>query len=166
MPYIASPEVEAETVAKIAKMLDIMGGSVALKNENQMDMATAISGCGPAYMTLFLEALVEVGVHIGLSRNQAFMLASRSMQGSAALAIHEQDCTLPEHKYSVTSPGGVTASALFAAEKLSLRSTVGEIVWTAYRRCLEIGDESDTRVFGPGVYEPKKASYSGRRQDV
>lgn len=83
------------------EMLENMGLALELKKERQLDMATAVSGSSPAYFLLILEALVEAGVHIGLSRDVAFKLAMQSMLGTAIMA-QGTNGDLATLKYSVT----------------------------------------------------------------
>lgn len=154
VPWVIAPCVKKETCDELDVMFTLMGNSVPLKKEMQIDMATAISGSSPAYFLLFLEALVEGGVHIGLSRDVAFELARQSMLGTAEM-IKDAD-TLATQKYSVTSPGGITASALYQAERSALRHTVSSIVWAAYRRTLEISADGPKTVYGPGVWMPRE----------
>ena len=83
--------------------------------------------------------MTDAGVHCGLPRRKAEIMAMKSMQGSVNFALmqHGKE-NFAELKAAVTSPGGTTASALHQAEKHGLRATVAEIVWACYRRSLEI----------------------------
>jgi pyrroline-5-carboxylate reductase len=94
-------------------------------------MTVTMSGSLPAFYFLILEAMVDAGVHLGLPRDLAFDLASAGFAGSAqyAIAANQNDSPLAQLKGKVTSPGGVTASALFKAEQLGLRNVVAEMVW-------------------------------------
>ena len=88
-----------------------------------------------------MEAMTDAGVHCGLPRRQAELMAMKSMQGSVnfALTQHGKE-NFAELKAAVTSPGGTTASALHQAEKHGLRHTVSSIVWACYKRSLEIAE--------------------------
>lgn len=96
-----------------------------------------------------MEAMTDAGVHCGLPRRQAEIMAMKSMQGSVSFALQQHGKqNFAELKAAVTSPGGTTASALHQAEKHGLRNTVAEIVWACYRRSLEIArDDSTVYVF-------------------
>eukprot|EP00052_Salpingoeca_macrocollata_P009986 m.78257 g.78257 ORF g.78257 m.78257 type:complete len:297 (-) comp17345_c0_seq1:54-944(-) len=134
-----------------------MGTPVRLKKEMHIDMATAISGSSPAFFLLYLEGLVEAGVHLGLSRDVCFELARHSMLGTAEMVMQGDE--LASAKYAVTSPGGATASGLYQAEASALRHTVAAMAWATYRRCLEIAEGGNKKtVYGPGIFTPKVIS--------
>jgi pyrroline-5-carboxylate reductase len=93
-------------------LLSALGESVYATEEKELDMATALSGTGPAYVFLFMEAMIDAGVHLGFSRRIAETLVNQTVIGSALFAkqagLHK--ATL---RNQVTSPGGTTAEALY-----------------------------------------------------
>lgn len=158
IPYVSTPEVSSEQREMVDNLFSALGYPMELTKESHLDISTAISGSSPAYFFLIMEAMADAGVHCGLPRRQAELMAMKSMQGSVnfALAQHGR-ANFAELKAAVTSPGGTTASALHQAEKNGLRATVAEIVWACYRRSLEIAS-NDFKVYGPGTWEPKIVS--------
>jgi pyrroline-5-carboxylate reductase len=111
----------------VRKILGAMGKEAYLPEEKYLDMVTGLSGSGPAYVFLFIEALTDAGVHVGLSRDMAYTMALQTVIGSARYA--EKTGRHPAMlRNQVTSPGGTTAEALRAFEKGSFRSDVLEAV--------------------------------------
>jgi pyrroline-5-carboxylate reductase len=103
-------------------------------------MATALSGTGPAYVFLFMESLVDAGVHLGFSRRIALQLVTQTVLGSALFA--QQSHLHPaELRNMVTSPGGTSAEALYQLEKGGLRTVMSRAVWAAYQRSRILGGE-------------------------
>ncbi|HUS04429.1 MAG TPA: pyrroline-5-carboxylate reductase dimerization domain-containing protein, partial [Dehalococcoidia bacterium] len=98
-----------------------------------LDMATALSGSGPAYVFLFIEALIDAGVHIGLPRNMAEKLAIQTIIGSTH-AVQKTGKHPAELRNMVTSPGGTTVEALLQLEKGNFRSILLEAVAAAYNK--------------------------------
>lgn len=124
---------------KMAKeILSSMGEEQYFADEKYIDMATAISGSGPAYVFLFIESFIDAGVHIGLPRNVAQKLVIETVIGSAEtirkLAKHPA-----ELKNMVTSPGGTTAEALLQLEAGGFRSMVINAVMAAYNKAKKLG---------------------------
>ena len=115
-----------------------LGESVHVQEEKYLDMATAVSASGPAYVFTFLEALVDAGVHIGLSRDMSEQLAINTVIGSALLA-RDTDKHLSVLRNMVTSPGGTTAEALLTLETGGFRGTVIDAVIAAYKKSLSLG---------------------------
>lgn len=124
----------------VRKILGAMGREAYVPEEKYLDMATGLSGSGPAYVFLFIEALTDAGVHIGLSRELASTMALQTVLGSARYA--EVTGKHPaELRNQVTSPGGTTAEALRAFEAGSFRSNVLEAVVAAYEKSKALGGE-------------------------
>lgn len=119
-------------------ILSSMGEELYFKDEKYLDMATAISGSGPAYVFLFIEALIDAGVHIGLPRDTAQKLVVETVAGSAE-AMNKMARHPAELKNMVTSPGGTTAEALHRLESGGLRSLVVDAVTAAYEKAKSIG---------------------------
>ncbi|MEJ5913898.1 pyrroline-5-carboxylate reductase [Pseudokineococcus sp. 1T1Z-3] len=113
-------------------------GDVVVVPESQQDAATAVSGSGPAYVLLVLEALVEAGVHAGLPRTVSAQLATGTLAGTAALVREsgEHPSLLRER---VTSPGGTTAAGLRQLDERGVRAAVLAAVEAAQARARELG---------------------------
>jgi pyrroline-5-carboxylate reductase len=122
----------------VAKALfDAVGITVAL-DESQLDAVTGLSGSGPAYIFLILEALADAGVKMGLSRRNAQRLAAQTVMGSAKLLL-ETDEHPGRLKDMVTSPGGTAIAGLHTLEQGGLRTTLINAVETATLRARELG---------------------------
>jgi len=139
--WTATPEVREEQRKDAARVLAALGQEVAVAEEKLVDMATALSASGPAYVFLFIEALTDAGVYLGMSRDLAQKLAVQTVLGSAAMAQ-----TGGKHpaqlRDMVTSPGGTTAEALLVLEAGGFRSTVIEAVIAAYEKAKRLGEEA------------------------
>lgn len=133
----AVPEAARQDAAQIFAS---MGAEAFVAEERYLDMATAVSGSGPAYVFLFMEALVDAGVHIGLGRDLAATLAMKTVLGSAKYA-QEAGGNLAELRNQVTSPAGTTADALRALEQGGFRAVVLEAVIAAHERSKALGRE-------------------------
>lgn len=125
-----------EQVEAICAMLGAVG-TVLEVPEHDMDMVTAISGSGPAYFFLMVEALVDAGVAMGLTRPVASKLAIGTLAGSAKM-LQESGKTPAQLRESVTSPGGTTAAGLRAFEDGGFRSTIYEVVEAAAEKSREM----------------------------
>jgi pyrroline-5-carboxylate reductase len=138
--WAASKEV-SEAQQKIARtILSALGEEVYVEDESYLDMATALSGSGPAYVFLFTEALIDAGVHMGFPRRIAEQLVLQTIKGSASYyqGASRHPATL---RNQVTSPGGTSAEALYYLEKAGFRTAISRAVWAAYQRSLELGKE-------------------------
>jgi len=114
-------------------ILGSMGEELYVNDEKCLDMATALSGSGPAYVFLFIEALIDAGVHIGLPRNMAEKLAIQTIIGSTH-AVQKTGRHPAELRNMVSSPGGTTVEALLQLEKGNFRSILLEAVAAAYNK--------------------------------
>ena len=136
--WTATAAVDERGRAKARTILEALGEQEYVEHEEEIDMATALSGTGPAYVFLFMEALIDAGVHMGFSRRVAARLVHQTALGAVEFAVEA-----PEHvarlRNQVTSPGGTTAEALYELEKGRLRTVLSDAVWAAYRRTLELG---------------------------
>ncbi len=140
--WTTTPEVTEEQRAKAKGILQAMGEEVYVKDEDLLDMATALSGTGPAYVFLFMEALIDAGVHLGFSRRVAQELVLQTMKGAVAFA--RQSTLHPaELRNMVTSPGGTCAEALYQLEKGGLRTILSRAVWAAYQKSRYLGGLSE-----------------------
>ena len=126
-------------------ILSALGEEVWVEDENYLDMATALSGTGPAYVFLFMEALIDAGVHMGFPRHLAEQLVVQTLRGSV-----EYYSKAEHHPASlrnqVTSPGGTSAEALYYLEKAGFRTAISRAVWAAYQRSLELGKEKPIHI--------------------
>lgn len=114
------------------------GQEVFVEEEHYLDMATALSGTGPAYVFMFMEAMIDAGVHLGFSRRIAEQLVIQTMRGAVEYAAvsKEHPAAL---RNQVTSPGGTSAEAIYHLEKGGLRTVISRAVWAAYQRSVALG---------------------------
>jgi pyrroline-5-carboxylate reductase len=120
-----------------------MGEEIFTENEDDLDRATALSGTGPAYVYLFMEAMVDAGVHLGFSRRIAERLVIETLRGSVDFYDQgeEKERHLAALRNQVTSPGGTSAEALYFLEKAGFRTAISRAIWAAYQRTLELGQD-------------------------
>jgi pyrroline-5-carboxylate reductase len=131
---------QKETAREILKAF---GDEVFLDEERFLDMATALSGTGPAYVFLFMEAMVDAGVHLGFSRRVAEVLVAKTIRGSVDFYSNPDDpLHLARLRNQVTSPGGTSAAALYYLEKAGFRTAISRAIWAAYERSRELGVDS------------------------
>ena len=130
--YAASPEVTSQQLAGFLDAMDAAGIFTELP-EHLIDAGSAVSGCGPAFADLFIEALADGGVLCGLPREKAVMLAAQMTAGAAKLVL-ESGMHPGALKDAVCSPGGTTIEGVRALEKGAFRSAVMEAVIAAYRK--------------------------------
>lgn len=121
-------------------VLSAIGEEVEVEDEKFMDMATALSGTGPAYVFMVMEALIDAGVHMGFPRRIAAQLVEQTVIGAVRYSA-QSGKHVAELRNMVTSPGGTTAAALYELEKGRLRTVLADGVWAAYRRARELGGE-------------------------
>lgn len=143
--WTASKEATAEQRKMTQSILGALGDEVFVEDESYLDMATALSGTGPAYVFLFAEALIDAGVHMGFPRRIAERLVLQTVKGSASFyeSAGRHPATL---RNQVTSPGGTSAEAIYYLEKAGFRTAVSRAVWAAYQRSLELGKEKPGHV--------------------
>jgi pyrroline-5-carboxylate reductase len=129
---------------EIARKIFEAVGKAVLLDEEQLDAVTGLSGSGPAYVFLIIEALSDAGVKVGLSRHHAQSLAAQTVLGSAKLLIETN-----EHpgrlKDNVTSPGGTAIAGIATLEAGGLRTTLINAVEAATRRSRELGAQGDKK---------------------
>jgi pyrroline-5-carboxylate reductase len=142
--WTATESVDREQRERARAILGALGEELEVEEEGQVDMATALSGTGPTYVFLLMEALVDAGVHLGFSRRVAEELVLRTVEGSAAFA-RQSDRHLAELRNMVTSPGGTSAAAIYELEKGTMRTVLSRAVYAAYRRTRELGAEAEAR---------------------
>jgi pyrroline-5-carboxylate reductase len=136
--WTATEQVAEEQQGFTQAILGALGEAIHVDHENYLDMATALSGTGPAYVLLFMEAMIDAGVHLGFSRRIAEKLVLQTMRGTVEYARQS-----PRHpatlRNEVTSPGGTSAEALYHMEKGGLRTVVSRAIWAAYQRSVALG---------------------------
>jgi pyrroline-5-carboxylate reductase len=122
----------------VRRLLSVLGEETAVDDEKYIDMATAVSGSGPAYVFLVIEALVDAAVEIGLEREMATRLVLQTVKGSARYA--EKSGAAPAAlREQVTSRGGTTEAALGELEEAGVRAAFARAVRAAYERAKELG---------------------------
>jgi len=119
-------------------LLAALGQEIYVEEESYLDMATALSGTGPAYVFLFMEAMIDAGVHLGFPRRIAEQLVVQTVRGS--VDYYSRNSTHPASlRNQVTSPGGTSAAALYYLEKAGFRTAISRAVWAAFERSQELG---------------------------
>lgn len=129
-------EASAEQVELVRELFDVLGTAIVIQ-ERYQDAAAAISGSGPAYFALVIDALARAGVGSGLPREVAQMLAVQTMKGTAEL-LEETGMHPEELVDGVTSPGGTTIAAINALESAGLRAAFADAVRAAVARSEEL----------------------------
>jgi len=136
--WTATDEVSEHQMELAKNILLAFGEEVHVTEEHFLDMATALSGSGPAYVFLFMEAMIDAGVHLGFSRDISEKLVAQTLRGS--VNYYE---SMKEHpakmRNDVTSPGGTSAAALYYLEKAGFRTAIARAIWAAYERSVELG---------------------------
>jgi pyrroline-5-carboxylate reductase len=138
--WTASTKTSKEQQEMARSILGALGEEVFVEDESYLDMATALSGTGPAYIFLFTEALIDAGVHMGFPRRIAEQLVLQTIKGSVSY-YHQAERHPATLRNQVTSPGGTSAEALYYLEKAGFRTAISRAVWAAYQRSLELGKE-------------------------
>ncbi len=139
--WTATPEVSGEQRAQAGTIVGALGRQLFVDDERFLDIATAISGTGPAYVFLMMEALIDAAVHLGFSRQDARELVVQTIRG-AAIYAQRQPVHPAELRNRVTSPGGTTAEALYQLEKGSFRTIMSKAVLAAFQRSVALGKMS------------------------
>lgn len=136
----ATPQVTALQQQQATRILDAIGETVWLNQEDELDAVTAISGSGPAYVFYLIEALQEAAVKLGLSEAQAKLLSIATFKGASQLAA--TSCT-PVHtlRAQVTSKGGTTEQGLLSLEQSKVKEAIFLAAQQAEKRAKIMGDE-------------------------
>ena len=137
--WTATGAVDDAEYDRTRAILSALGSEVYVTHEDELDRATALSGTGPPYVFLFMEARVDAGVHMGFSRRVATGLVSETILGSVEYAASTTD-HLAKLRNQVTSPGGTSADAVYQLERGRLRTVLTDAVWAAYRRSVQLGE--------------------------
>lgn len=140
--WYAAPEVSADAGEKVRLTLGALGMELQVEEEKYVDMATALSGTGPTYVFLMMEALIDAGVHMGFPRRIAEQIVMQTVGGSVSYA-RESGKHLAELRNMVTSPGGTSAEAIYQMEKGGLRTILSKSVHAAYKRTQSLAKEID-----------------------
>ncbi|MBN1642302.1 MAG: pyrroline-5-carboxylate reductase [Anaerolineae bacterium] len=126
---------------QVEALFQATGEAIYVQEEKYLDAATAVSGSGPAYVYLFMEAMVDAAVYLGFARPIARQLVLQTVTGAARFAA-ESGRHLADLRNMVTTPGGTTAEALLAMEQGRLRATVTEGIRAAYEKSQRLADHS------------------------
>jgi pyrroline-5-carboxylate reductase len=146
--WYATPATTADQRAQAKALLGALGAELEVEDEKWVAMATAVSGTGPAYVFLVMEALIDAAVHIGFPRHIAHDLVIETLEGSARFAKASGDHPAVLRN-AVTSPAGTSAAAIHELESGRLRTVLSEAVWAAFRRTVELGDQMDAQLAAP-----------------
>ncbi len=140
--WMATEAVSPTGQARARELLAALGSEIQVQEEKYLDMATALSGTGPAYVFLFMEAMIDAGVHMGFPRRIAEQLVTETLLGSVAF-YRQQESHVAALRNQVTSPGGTSAEALYYLEKAGFRTAISRAIWAAYQRSLELGSTAE-----------------------
>ena len=141
--WTATSGVNQDQLNQARRILQAFGKELYMEEEKFLDMATAVSGTGPTYVFLVMEAMVDAAVHLGFPRHIAYELVTETIRGSIMFAMKSGKHPA-ELRNMVTSPGGTSAEALYQLEKGSLRTVLSKAIWAAYERSRSLGDENET----------------------
>jgi pyrroline-5-carboxylate reductase len=143
--WTAAHQVTEKQREMAKQILSALGEEIFVEEETYLNMATALSGTGPAYVFLFMEALVDAGVHLGFPRRIAEQLVAQTVRGSVDYYTNRDDpLHLARLRNQVTSPGGTSAAALYYLEKAGFRTALSRAVWAAYERSRELGVDTSS----------------------
>lgn len=144
--WTASPGVSQQQLEMTGTILGALGEEVFVEEEYYLDMATALSGTGPSYVFLFMEAMVDAGVHLGFPRRIAEQLVAQTVRGSVDYYQQREDPVhLARLRNEVTSPSGTSAAALYYLEKAGFRTAISRAIWAAYERSQELGKDAKSQ---------------------
>jgi pyrroline-5-carboxylate reductase len=136
--WTATAAVSPQRRRSVREVLGALGHEIYVEDEKYIDMATAVSGSGPAFIFLVMEALIDAAVHIGMRREMAAPIVVQTLLGSAryaqATGKHPADL-----RNMVTSPGGTTAEGLLALEEAGIRAAFAEAIMAAYAKAKQLG---------------------------
>lgn len=135
----AGKNARKEDVQLAMAIFDSVGKSIFLRENDLMDAVTGLSGSGPAYIFLVVDALADAGVKVGLSRQESLLLATQTVLGAAKLLLETQ-AHPSQLKDRVTSPGGTAIAGIHTLEMGGLRTTLINAVEAATKRSMELGE--------------------------
>jgi pyrroline-5-carboxylate reductase len=143
--WYATPATTEEQRLQAKTLLGALGAELEVEEERWVAMATAVSGTGPAYVFLVMEALIDAAVHLGFPRHIAHDIVIETLEGSTRFAKQSGDHPAVLRNM-VTSPAGTSAAALHELESGRLRTVLSEAVWAAFRRTVELGEQMETQL--------------------
>ena len=132
-----STDVKNDETEAVKALLNSCGKAEVVP-EKLMDGVTAVSGSGPAYAFLFIEALADAAVRFGMPRAQAYIYAAQTLRGAATMAL-EDERSISDLKDAVCSPAGTTIEGVIALEKHNFRGAVIDAATAAYNKSVELG---------------------------
>jgi len=138
--WSTTPEVTESQRGQVQAALGALGEELWVEDEKYVDMATALSGTGPTYVFLMMEALIDAGVHMGFPRRIAEEIVLQTVSGSVAFA-RASGKHMAELRNMVTSPGGTSAEAIYQMEKGGLRTVLSKSVYAAFQRTQSLAAE-------------------------
>lgn len=138
--WSTTPEVTKHQRTQVQAVLGALGEELWVEDEKYVDMATALSGTGPTYVFLVMEALIDAGVHMGFPRRIAEEIVLQTVAGSVAFA-RSSGKHMAELRNMVTSPGGTSAEAIYQMEKGGLRTVLSKSVYAAFQRTQTLAAE-------------------------
>ncbi|MGH2562066.1 MAG: pyrroline-5-carboxylate reductase [Thermomicrobiales bacterium] len=145
--WTSTADVDERQRERVRAVLGALGEELWVEEEKYVDMATALSGTGPTYVFLMMEALIDAGVHMGFPRRIAEQIVLQTVEGSVAFA-RSSGKHMAELRNMVTSPGGTSAEAIYQMEKGGLRTVFSKSVYAAYQRTVALGKEEADRERG------------------
>jgi pyrroline-5-carboxylate reductase len=143
--WCCTPEVGPDRRAQIRDTLGALGEEIQVDTEKYVDMATALSGTGPTYVFMVMEALIDAGVHMGFPRRLAEEIVLQTVSGSVAFA-RSSGKHMAELRNMVTSPGGTSAEAIYQMEKGGLRTVLSKSVYAAYQRTQTLSAQQERTI--------------------
>jgi pyrroline-5-carboxylate reductase len=143
--WCTTPDVTGSQRLRVQAVLRALGQELWVEEEKYVDMATALSGTGPTYVFLMMEALIDAGVHMGFPRRIAEEIVLQTVSGSVAFA-RDSGKHMAELRNMVTSPGGTSAEAIYQMEKGGLRTVLSRAVYAAYQRTQVLAGRERQRV--------------------
>ncbi len=143
--WCGTHDVSDERRRQVKAVLAALGEEIEVDTEKYVDMATALSGTGPTYVFMMMEALIDAGVHMGFPRRLAEEIVLQTVSGSVAFARHSGK-HMAELRNMVTSPGGTSAEAIYQMEKGGLRTVLSKAAFAAYQRTQTLSAEQEKRI--------------------
>ena len=140
--WAATPQVTEQQREQTAEILSALGEHISVSDEHYLDMATGLSGSGPGFVFLLVEAMIDAGVQIGFGRQDAEKLVLQTIEGSVGL-MRATGSHPAELRNRVTSPAGTTAAGLYELEAGGVRATMQRAVRAAYLRSEQLGAASN-----------------------
>lgn len=147
--WCCTDAVDDDARMRVRATLGALGDELQVESEDYVDMATALSGTGPTYVFLMMEALIDAGVHMGFPRRIAEQIVLQTVGGSVSYA-RSSGKHLAELRNMVTSPGGTSAAAIYQMEKGGLRTILSKSVYAAYQRTQTLAVEQERKLGDEG----------------